>query len=203
MIYVILGAPGSGKGTRADILEEKLGIVHISTGSMIRENEEIYEEYKDRITKGYLLSDEIISNMLKERLRKSDVEKGCIIDGYPRNMEQVYILEEILLGIGKKVDKVFLLEADNETIYSRILSRTVCPKCSETYNKKYADENDNRCGKCGETLVLRTDDNSETLKNRIDVYYSNIDEIKEYYIKKGILEIVDSLEEPSKMLERV
>ena len=203
MIYVILGAPGSGKGTRAEILKEKLGIVHVSTGSMIRENKDIYSEYKDRIDKGYLLSDEIINKLLESRLSQKDIDKGCIIDGYPRTIEQAYELDNILSKINKKIDKVYLLEADDETIYSRILSRTVCLGCSAIYNKKYADENNNKCGKCGEKLVPRTDDNIETLKNRIDVYYDNISKIKEYYEEKGILEIVNALEEPDKMLERI
>lgn len=203
MIYVILGAPGSGKGTRAQILQEKLGIVHISTGSMIRENKEVYKKYKENIDNGKLLSDDVINELLKERLKKDDIIKGCIIDGYPRTIEQAYKLDEILLEQGKKIERVFLLDADNETIYSRILSRTICPKCGKIYNKKYADENNNRCGKCSEKLVLRTDDNNETLKNRINVYYTSIEQIKDYYMKKGILEIIDALEDPNKMVERI
>jgi len=201
MVYVILGAPGSGKGTRADVLEEKLGITHISTGSLIRENKEVYEKYRDVIVNGKLVPDEVIANILKERIRSE--EGDCIIDGYPRTIEQAYKLDEMLSECGKKIQKVFLLVADEETIYSRILSRMICSKCGETYNKKYAIENDNKCSKCGHELVLRTDDNSDTLKNRIDVYYDNIDKIKEYYEQKEILEIVDALEEPNKMLERV
>lgn len=203
MIYVILGAPGSGKGTRSEILKDKLGITHISTGSMIREDKDIYEKYKEKIDNGHLLSDDIINEMIENRLKQEDINKGCIIDGYPRTIEQAYKLDEILLKFDREINKVFLLDADNETIYSRILSRTVCPKCGEIYNKKYADENGNKCGKCGEELVLRTDDNNETLKNRIDVYYSNISKIKEYYQEKGILEVVDALEKPCKMLERI
>ena len=203
MIYVIIGAPGAGKGTRAEILEEKLKILHISTGSMIRENNEIYEKYKEQIENGHLLSDEIISELLEERLRKEDAKNGCIIDGYPRTVNQAYKLDEILAKLGKKIDKVFLIEANIETIYSRILSRVVCVKCGEIYNKKYVDENGNKCLKCGYELSIRADDNSITLKNRIDRYYSNIDEIREYYESKGILEIVDALEESSKIVERI
>jgi len=201
MVYVILGAPGSGKGTRADVLEKELGIMHVSTGSLIRENKEVYEEFKETITSGKLVPDEVIAKLLKDRIENED--ENCIIDGYPRTIEQVYKLDEMLTNCGKKIHKVFLLVADEQTIYSRILSRMVCSKCGETYNKKYAIENNNRCGKCGHELVLRTDDNTETLKNRIDVYYDNIDEIKDYYNQKGILEIVDALEDPNKMLERV
>ena len=203
MVYVILGAPGAGKGTRAGILEEKLGIIHISTGSLIREDAEMYEKYKNDIEKGHLLSDETISDILKRKLEKDCVGKTCILDGYPRTLEQAHILDKILLEIDEYIEKVFLLEADIDTIYSRILSRTVCSSCGKIYNEKYAKENDNKCGKCGEELTLRLDDNVATLKNRINLYYENIDEIKKYYSEKGILEIVDALEDPNKMLERV
>lgn len=201
MVYVILGAPGSGKGTRADVLEKKLGIIHVSTGSLIRENKEVYEKYEEIITDGKLVPDDVITKLLNERIKNAN--EDLIIDGYPRTIEQVYKLDEMLTNCGKKIHKVFLLVADEETIYSRILSRMICTKCGETYNKKYADENNNKCSKCGHELVFRTDDNTETLKNRIDVYYDNIDEIKEYYNQKGVLEIIDALEEPEKMLERV
>lgn len=203
MVYVIIGAPGAGKGTRARIIEEKLRIVHISTGSMIRDNKEVYEKYKEQIEKGHLLSDEIISELLEDRLSKEDAKQGCIIDGYPRTIEQAYKLDEILARLGRKVDKVFLIDADTETIYSRILNRVVCTNCSEIYNKKYAEENDNKCFKCGHELSLRADDNSITLKNRIDRYYSNIDAIKEYYSEKSVLEVVDALEKPDKIVERI
>ena len=203
MIYVIIGAPGAGKGIRAEIIEEKIGIPHISTGNMIRDNKEIYEKYKEKIENGQLLSDEIISELLEDRLSKEDAKQGCIIDGYPRTIEQAHRLDEILTKLGKKIDKVFLIDADTETIYSRILNRMVCTKCGEIYNKKYAAENDNKCSKCGHELSLRAYDNSITLKNRIDRYYSNINEIKEYYEKKEILEVIDALEESSKIVERI
>lgn len=141
--------------------------------------------------------------MLEERLKQSDVKNGCILDGYPRTIKQAYSLDEILKRIGKKIDKVYLLDANIDTIYSRVLSRVVCPKCLKIYNKKYAEESNNMCLDCNTELVIRTDDNADTLKNRIDVYFKNIDEIKKYYDKKGLLEIVDALEEPYKMLERV
>lgn len=203
MVYVILGAPGSGKGTRAHILEEKLDIIHISTGSLLRENKDVYEKYKETIVNGKLVPDSVIAELLKDRIKKADIDKGCIIDGYPRTIEQVYKLEEILSSCGKEIEKVFLLVANEETIYSRIASRMICSKCGETYNKKYADENNNECGKCGGILISRKDDGKETLKNRINVYYDNIDKIKEYYEQKGVLQIIDALEEPNKILERI
>lgn len=203
MIYVILGAPGSGKGTRSEILEEKLGVVHISTGSLIRDDAEMYEKYKEIIEKGELLSDEVISQILKRKLERDCVGKICIIDGYPRTLKQACMLDNMLSEIGEKIEKVFLLETDIDTIYSRILSRTVCSYCGKIYNEKYAKENDNKCGKCGKELTLRLDDNVATLKNRINLYYENIDEIKQYYSDKNILEIVDATEEPNKIIERV
>ena len=203
MFFVILGAPGSGKGTRSEILKDKLKIAHISTGTMIRENKSVYEKYKDKIDNGHLISDDIINEMLEGRFRQDDIQNGCILDGYPRTIEQAYNLDKVLERVGKKIDKVFLLDADIDTIQSRILSRVVCPKCLKIYNKKYAEENNNKCLECGSELVIRKDDNSDTLKNRIDVYYKNIDKIKEYYQNKGLLEIIDALEEPHKILERV
>lgn len=203
MIYVILGAPGSGKGTRAGILKEKLGITHISTGNLIRENKEIYEKYKDVIINGNLVPDDVIAKLLRERIENEQMDNGCMIDGYPRTLEQAYKLDDMLSDCGKRIKKVFLLEADEDTIYSRILNRMVCSKCGETYNKEYADKNNNKCGKCGHDLILRKDDNIETLKNRIDAYYDNIDRIKEYYKQKGVLEIIDALEKADEILERV
>lgn len=203
MVYAILGAPGAGKGTRSEILEEKLGVVHISTGSLIREDREMYEKYKEDIEKGKLLSDEVISEILKRKLERDCKGKTCIIDGYPRTLNQAYILDKMLSEIDRKIEKVFLLEADIDTIYSRILSRMVCSSCGRIYNEKYAKENDNKCGKCGEELTLRLDDNIGTLKNRINLYYDNIEEIKEYYSGKEILEIIDANEQPNKIVERV
>ncbi len=203
MVFVILGAPGSGKGTRSKILEEKLGIIHISTGSLIREDAEMYEKYKEELEKGHLLSDEVISDILKRKLERDCAGKTCIIDGYPRTLKQAYILDKMLTEIGRKIERVFLLEADIDTIYSRILSRTVCSSCGNIYNEKYAKENNNKCGKCGKELTLRLDDNVATLKNRINLYHENIDEIKEYYSEKKILEIVDANEDPNKIIERV
>lgn len=203
MVYIILGAPGSGKGTRSEILEEKLGVIHISTGSLIREDVEMYEKYKEDIEKGQLLSDEVISEILRRKLQRDCAGKTCIIDGYPRTIKQAHILDNMLMEIGEKIEKVFLLETDIDTIYSRILSRTVCSSCGRIYNEKYAKENNNKCGKCGKQLTLRLDDNVATLKNRINLYYENIDEIKEFYSDKKILEIVDANEEPNKIIERV
>ena len=203
MVYVILGAPGSGKGTRSEILEEKLGVIHISTGSLIREDTEMYEKYREELERGELLSDEVISEILKRKLEKDCIGKTCIIDGYPRTLKQAHILDRMLDEIGKKIEKVFLLETDIDTIYSRILSRMICSGCGRIYNEKYAKSNNNKCGKCGKELVLRLYDNVATLKNRINLYYKNIDEIKKYYSDKRILEIVDANEEPNKIVERI
>jgi adenylate kinase len=183
--------------------EEKLGVIHISTGSLIREDAEMYEKYKEELERGQLLSDEVISEILKRKLQRDCINKTCIIDGYPRTIRQAHILDRMLTEIDEKIEKVFLLETDIDTIYSRILSRTVCSSCGKIYNEKYAKENGNKCGKCGKELTLRLDDNVATLKNRINLYYENIDEIKEYYSAKNILEVVDAIEDPNKIVERV
>ena len=203
MVYVILGAPGSGKGTRAGVLKEKLGLVHISTGDLLKKDKEIYEKYGEEINSGKLLSDETMKEILKTRLMRDDVKKGCIIDGYPRTLKQAETLDEILGELGMKVEKALLVDASEELIYSRILNRIVCPKCGEIYNKQYAVENNNKCGKCSAELVVRMDDNVDSIKRRLDIFNQNIPQIVKYYEDKGNLAIVDASKEPEEILKKV
>ena len=203
MVYVILGAPGAGKGTRAEYICEKTGMVHISTGTLVRENKVVYEKYKERMNKGYLLSDDIINGLLEERLNRPDVSNGFILDGYPRTLEQAEKLNEFLDKINMKISKVLLIDADSEIIYDRILGRKICPKCEKIYNRVTAGEANNLCQVCGEGLVTRKDDNTDTLKNRIDAYYEHADEIIKYYDNLRLLERVDAVEKTEKILERV
>ena len=203
MVYVMLGAPGSGKGTRAGVLKEKVGLLHISTGDLLKKDKEIYEKYGEEINSGKLLSDETMKEILKTRLMRDDVKEGCIIDGYPRTLKQAETLDEILSELGKKVDKAILVDASEELIYSRVLSRVVCPKCGEIYNKKYADENDNKCGKCSSELIIRKDDNEDSIKRRLEIFNQNIPAIRDYYEKKGVLAIVDASKEPEEILKKV
>lgn len=203
MIYIVLGAPGVGKGTRAKLMCEKLGIPHISTGSLIRESEEITEKYNKILGEGNLLPDEAIKEMLIHRLKKSDVQKGFVLDGYPRTMEQVYDLEEILSSENMKITKVFLFEAAEQEIYDRILNRRICIPCDKIYGWGKGSAVPSVCEKCGRPLTKRAEDNIESIKTRLEVYYEKTMPIIAHYEKMGLLERIDSTDNPERVLERV
>ena len=203
MIYVVLGAPGVGKGTRAKVICEKLNIPHISTGSLIRESKEIFEKYKSMMGDGKLLPDEAIKEMLIERLQKEDAKNGFVLDGYPRTLEQVKDLDEILKNMGKSITKAFLFEAPEEEIYNRALNRKICVPCDQIYGWGKGADAPTVCEKCGRELTVRSDDNPETIKRRLEVYHSQIDPIIAHYKEAGVLEVIDAMEDKEKVLESV
>ena len=203
MIYVVLGAPGVGKGTRAKVICEKLGIPHISTGSLIRESVEVFEEYKDILKAGKLIPDEVMKEMLIQRLLKEDAKDGFVLDGYPRSLEQVRDFDEILAKYGRKITKVFLFETTEEEIYNRSLNRRICLKCDKVYGWGKEQKAPQICEKCGQELTVRIEDNPETIKKRLEVYHEKIDPIIAHYDKLGILERIDAMDKPEKVLESV
>ncbi len=190
-IYVVLGAPGSGKGTRSQIIQDKLGIPHISTGSLIRQNTEVISNYNETVSNGILIPDSVIEEILVRELKRHDTSNGYILDGYPRNIEQAKRLDKILSNRKEEITKVFLFEVTLETIHSRVLSRKICGQCSKIYGHMDNISEGDKCPICSGKIVLRTDDNEQTLKNRIDIFFKEIDEIKKYYKKMDKLEIVD------------
>ena len=203
MIYIVLGAPGVGKGTRAKVICEKLNIPHISTGSLIRENKEIFEKYKNMMGEGRLLPDEAIKEMLIERLKKDDAKNGFVLDGYPRTIAQVKDLDQILNNMERRITKTFLFEAPEEEIYNRALNRRICVHCDKIYGWGKDIGAPKVCEKCGRELTVRADDNPETIKRRLEIYHSQIDPIIEHYKNAGTLEIIDALEDKNKVLESV
>lgn len=203
-IYIVLGAPGSGKGTRSELIQNTLGIPHISTGAIIRENrEDIVSDTSSNYNIGKLMPDGFVGELLKKELNKLDTSKGYILDGYPRNIEQVEKLDEILSDRGEKITKVFSFEASLDTIYSRILGRKTCKKCSKIFRPSDRVSVGDKCPDCGGMIDLRTDDNAETLKNRIDTFFVEIKPIQEHYASEGLLEIVDANENPEHILNRI
>lgn len=203
MIYVVLGAPGVGKGTRAKLICEKLNIPHISTGSLIRESNEIMEKYRGILGGGQLLPDEAIKEMLAQRLKKDDVKNGFVLDGYPRTLEQVEELNEILDNVGKKITKVFLFEAPEQEIYDRATNRRICIPCDKIYGWGKDSQVPEVCEKCGRPLTKRDEDNIDIVKVRLKVYHEKTAPLIEYYEKMGILERIDAMDKPEKVLESV
>lgn len=177
MVYIITGGPATGKGTRSDILAKALDIAHISTGDMLREVAKTNEDIKNRLAKGELISDEIITNLLRERLQQEDCKKGFILDGYPRTLSQIHLLNDLLNELGRKIDKVIELTAPDELVFKRILERKRCEKCGKMYGIDFPPKVDDVCDDCGGPLFVRTDDTKETLKARIDTYKKNSKDI--------------------------
>ena len=195
MIIVMLGAQGSGKGTVGVKLAEELGLVHVSTGDIFRENiknnTELGKEANTYILAGNLVPDELTNRILMDRLSKEDVmENGALVDGYPRTEEQCKKLDEMLAELGKEVDLAINLDVDREELIQRITTRRVCKGCKEGYNTEYnPPKEEGICDKCGGEVVQRDDDKEDAVKQRLDIYYTNEKVILDYYRAKDKLRI--------------
>ncbi len=191
MKLILLGAPGAGKGTQAEKISEAYSIPTISTGNLLRaavaDKTELGLKAKEFMDKGALVPDELVVSLLKERLAQADCENGFILDGFPRNVQQAQTLEEL----GIEIDKVISLEVDDEEIVSRLSGRRVCLKCGATYHVEFkAPEKDGVCDKCGDPLIIRDDDKTETVMKRLDTFHLQTEPLKEYYLATGKLRIV-------------
>ncbi len=194
MYIVMLGAPGSGKGTTAKILAKRLNLPHISTGDMFREQikkgTELGKLADSYISKGELVPDELTINIVKDRLTWEDTKNGVILDGFPRTKAQAEALDAILQEAGKKVDIVPELIVPDQVIIDRILNRATCSnkECGAIYNTKYKPSKvPGVCDICGSKLVTRTDDNEEAIQNRLEVYRKNVQDLLDYYKEKNVL----------------
>lgn len=188
MKLVLIGCPGAGKGTQAKMLSKKYDIAHISTGDLLREQikqgTELGKKVSEIINAGGLVSDDIVSAMLAERIKADDCKKGYILDGYPRNVSQAEGLNDIVGSL----DKVICYEVDDAVIVDRMSGRRSCPKCGKMYHVSYnPPKTEGICDECGENLIQRKDDNEETVVNRLKVYHETTAPVIDYYDKKGIL----------------
>ncbi len=200
MIIIMLGAQGTGKGTVAGILSKKNGWIQLSTGDLFRENiskgTELGIEADKYISKGCLVPDDITISMVKTKLEELKDEKGIILDGFPRTLEQAKRLDEILAGKGEKVDWVINLETPRDEIIDRMLNRRVCPQCKATFNLKlHPPKIEGICDNCGSKLVIRDDDSdSEAIRKRLEIYDTQTKPLIDFYNKKGIV-IVEEISE--------
>ena len=196
MKLILLGAPGAGKGTQAEFICEKLSIPTISTGNIIRaalkNGTEMGLKAKEFIDNGQLVPDDVVIGIIKERLSEDDCKNGFILDGFPRTIPQAEALDEM----GIEIDKVIDIEVPDEKIVARMSGRRVCPKCGNSYHLIYKQPaKENTCDACGEELVLRKDDHPDTVKERLEVYHSQTEPLKDFYGKKNKLFIVEGQEE--------
>jgi adenylate kinase len=196
-LYIILfGAPGVGKGTQAVILAEKTGLVHITTGELfreaIRQQTDLGKQAKVYYDRGQLVPDHLTIAMLLERLSQGDCGGGCILDGFPRTMEQAAALDEALVREGRVIDKVVYIQAPEDELLSRLSGRWNCRQCSSVYHERFQPPREaGRCDQCGGELYQREDDKPETARRRLEVYAQQTAPLIDYYRERGKLLEID------------
>lgn len=211
MKNIIFIAPaGAGKGTQSDLLVKKYGYVHISTGDLFRaemsSGSELGKKVSDIVNSGKLVSDDIMTAMLKNRLSNPDIKNGFIIDGYPRTAEQAHILNDLATELGITNFVTLYLDMDYETAKNRALGRITCPQCKRGYNK-FVDSLkplvEGLCDDCHVELTSRDDDNEESFKVRYNTYIENTQAIIDYYDSLGILERIDNSGTPEETFAKI
>ena len=204
----MLGAPGAGKGTQAEMLAEKYGIPHISTGDIFRMNikngTELGKEAKTYMDQGLLVPDELTVRILLDRVAKDDCKNGYLLDGFPRNIPQANVLEEALSKLGDKIDYAINVEVPDENIIRRMSGRRACVSCGATYHIEYIrPKQEGICDDCGQELVLRDDDRPETVGKRLSVYHEQTQPLIDFYQQKGILRTVDGTREMEEVFAEI
>lgn len=197
MRIVFLGPPGAGKGTQAETVSKEKNVPHISSGNLLREAVESGSEKGIRaqyfIEKGMLVPDELVVDIIRERILKNDCNNGFILDGFPRTLSQAKVLDEMLKKLGNKLDLVFYFALSKESVVLRLSGRRICGECGANYHIKFVPPmKEELCDKCGGELYQRTDDKMETVMERMRVYHEQTEDLIEYYKKNGILKEINS-----------
>ncbi len=196
MKITMLGAPGAGKGTQAKKIAEKYQIPHISTGDIFRANikngTELGKKAKTYMDQGLLVPDELVVDLVVDRVAQDDCENGYVLDGFPRTIPQAESLDAALAKMGQKVDCAIDVDVPDENIVNRMSGRRACVGCGATYHIVYnPSKEEGICDSCGQKLVLRDDDKPETVKKRLEVYHQQTKPLIDYYRKAGVLAEVD------------
>lgn len=196
MKIIMLGAPGAGKGTQAKRIADKYDIPHISTGDIfranIKNNTELGKKAKTYMDQGLLVPDELVVDLVVDRVQQDDCSKGYVLDGFPRTIPQAQSLDSALDKLGEQVDYAIDVDVPDENIVKRMGGRRACVGCGATYHLVYnPPKKEGICDVCDEKLILRDDDQPETVKKRLDVYHEQTQPLIDYYSKAGILKEVD------------
>ena len=196
MKVVMLGAPGAGKGTQAKLIAGKYNVPHISTGDIFRANikngTELGKEAKKYMDQGLLVPDELVVNLVVDRLLQEDCVNGYVLDGFPRTIPQAEVLDKALNEINDKIDYAINVDVPDENIIRRMSGRRACLTCGATYHIEHIPpKTEGICDACGKELVLRDDDKPETVKNRLEIYHEQTQPLIDFYTEKGVLKTVD------------
>lgn len=208
MKIIMLGAPGAGKGTQAKKIAEKYQIPHISTGDIFRANikngTELGKKAKTYMDQGLLVPDELVCDLVVDRVQQDDCKKGYILDGFPRTIPQAESLDAALSRLGEAVDYAINVEVPDENIINRMSGRRACLSCGATYHIVHIPTKvEGICDKCGAELVLRDDDKPETVKKRLDVYHEQTQPLIDYYTDKGVLNEVDGTKDMDEVFSAI
>ncbi|MCG8403537.1 MAG: adenylate kinase [Firmicutes bacterium] len=208
MKLLIMGPPGAGKGTQAEVLVKELGLTHISTGDMfraaIKEGTEMGKKAKEYMDKGALVPDEVVVGMVKERLSKPDCADSFLLDGFPRTLDQAKALDATLKEMGIQLNGVINIAVPREKLMARLTGRRVCKGCGASYHVIFNQPQvEGRCNGCAGELYQRSDDNEEAVGNRLDVYEAQTQPLINYYIRQGLLLNINGDQEINKVLEEI
>ena len=200
MKIIMLGAPGAGKGTQAKMIADKYGVPHISTGDIfranIKEGTELGKKAKTFMDQGLLVPDDLVVDLVVDRVKNPDCGKGYVLDGFPRTIPQAECLDKALAEMNDSMDYAINIDVPDENIITRMGGRRACVGCGATYHVvNIPPKKEGICDRCGGELILRDDDKPETVKKRLDVYHEQTQPLIDYYTKKGIIRDVDGTQQ--------
>ena len=208
MKIIMLGAPGAGKGTQAKKIADKYQIPHISTGDIFRANikngTELGMKAKTYMDQGLLVPDELVVDLVVDRLAQEDCANGCVLDGFPRTIPQAECLDAALAAKGEAIDYAVDVDVPDENIINRMSGRRACVACGATYHIVHIPTKvEGVCDRCGESLILRDDDKPETVKKRLDVYHAQTQPLIDYYTSKNVLKSVDGTQDMEDVFQAI
>ena len=208
MKIIMLGAPGAGKGTQAKKIADKYQVPHISTGDIFRANikngTELGMKAKTYMDQGLLVPDELVVDLVVDRLGQEDCANGCVLDGFPRTIPQAESLDAALAAKGEAIDYAIDVDVPDENIINRMSGRRACVACGATYHIVHIPTKvEGVCDRCGEKLILRDDDKPETVKKRLDVYHAQTQPLIDYYTSKNVLKSVDGTQDMEAVFQAI
>ncbi len=208
MKIIMLGAPGAGKGTQAQMIADKYKVPHISTGDIFRANikngTELGMEAKKYMDQGLLVPDELTVKILLDRVAKEDCKDGYVLDGFPRTIPQAEVLDKALAERGEKIDYAVDVDVPDENIVKRMSGRRACLSCGATFHLEHVPpKEEGICDRCGKELVLRDDDKEETVLNRLKVYHDQTQPLIQFYKNKGVMQAVDGTKSMQEVFDAI
>jgi adenylate kinase len=208
MRVVLMGPPGVGKGTQAQKLKEVLGIPHVSTGDILREavagGTPLGRKVRPYVESGRLVPDDLIAELIADRVVREDAKDGFLLDGFPRTLEQVAALDRVLGRLGVPLDRVFILEVPEVEIVRRLSGRRICPKCGAVYHvDSRPPKSAGVCDRCGSALIQRLDDAEDVIRERLAVYADQTRPVATVYAERGLLAILDGTGDPDEVFSRL